>query len=157
MIPLQKNSKFRQGIFNPKNKQKYIGRERPVYRSGWELKFFRWCDDNPNVIEWASEAVIIPYLNPVTNKVQRYYTDGVVAIRESNGLIKKYIIEIKPSSQVAPPVVGKKKKSTAIYEAVRYAQNQAKWEAAKKWCDKKGYSFWILTEKELGLNKYQHR
>jgi hypothetical protein len=93
MIPLQKNSKFRQGIFNPKNSSKYIGREKPVYRSGWELKFFRWCDDNPNVVEWASEAVIIPYLNPTTGKVQRYYTDGVIAIRENTGLIKKYIID----------------------------------------------------------------
>lgn len=156
MIPLQKNSKFRQGIFNPKNKTKYIGKEKPVYRSGWELKFFRWCDDNSNVVEWASEAVIIPYLNPATGKVQRYYTDGVVAIKENN-CIKRYIIEIKPSSQVIPPQPGKKKKSTLLYETLRFAQNQAKWEAARKWCEKKGYSFWILTEKELGLTKYQHR
>jgi hypothetical protein len=157
MIPLQKNSKFRQGIFNPKNKQKYIGKEKPVYRSGWELKFFRWCDDNPNVVEWASEAIIIPYLNPVTSKVQRYYTDGVIALRESTGKINKYIIEIKPSAQVIPPTPGKKKKSTLMYESMRFIQNQAKWDAAKKWCEKKGYSFLILTEKELGLNKYQQR
>jgi hypothetical protein len=157
MIPLQKNSKFRQGIFNPKNQQKYVGREKPVYRSGWELKFFRWCDDNPNVVEWASEAVIIPYLNPVTNKVQRYYTDGVIALQEVNGVIKKYVVEIKPSSQVTPPKPGKKKHATVMYEAARFVQNQAKWEAARKWCAKKGYSFWILTEKELGLYKYQRR
>jgi hypothetical protein len=29
----------------------------------------------------------------------------------------------------------------------------AKWDAAKKWCDKRNYKFLILTEKELGLNK----
>lgn len=156
MIPLQKNSPFRQGIFKPKNKQKYIGKTDPVYRSGWELKFFRWCDDNPNVMEWASEAVIIPYLNPVTNKVQRYYTDGIIALKEGTE-IKRYIIEIKPSSQVAPPKAGRKKHSTVVYETMRYAQNNAKWNAAKKWCEKHNFSFWILTEKELGLNKYQHR
>ena len=157
MIPLQKNSKFRQGIFTPKNSNKYIGKEKPVYRSGWELKFFRWCDNNSNVVEWASEAVIIPYLNPATNRVQRYYTDGVVALREKDGVIKKYIIEIKPSSQVLPPKPGRKKHSTLVYETIRFAQNQAKWDAARKWCAKKGYHFWILTEKELGLDKYQRR
>jgi len=150
MIPLQKNSKFRQGIFNPKNRNKYVGKSLPVYRSGWELKFFRWCDNNINVIEWASESVIIPYLNPVNQKVCRYYTDGVVAINEGE-YIKKYIIEIKPSSQVLPPKQGKKKKSTLMYESLRFIQNQAKWEAARKWCTKKNYEFKILTEKELGI------
>lgn len=154
MKSFQKNSKFRQGVFSPKNAGKYVGKGRPVYRSGWELKFFRWCDDNPNIIEWASESVVIPYLNPATGKIQRYYTDGVLAVRENNNTISKYIIEIKPSTQVVPPVAGKKKRSTIIYEAMRFAQNQAKWEAARKWCDKKNYKFLILTEKELGLNKY---
>lgn len=152
MIPLQKNTKFRQGIFKPHNKEKYVGRELPVYRSGWELKFFRWCDTNDNVVEWASEAVIIPYVNPVTGKVSRYYTDGVIAIKEYNK-IQKYIIEIKPSSQVIPPKNGNKRKSTIVYETTRFIQNQSKWNAAKKWCEKKGYKFLILTEKELGINK----
>jgi len=151
-IPLQKNSKFRQGIFSPKNTSKYIGKGKPVYRSGWELKFFRWCDTNPNVVEWASESVIIPYTNPIDGKVHRYYTDGVIALKEGTD-IKKYIIEIKPSSQVLPPKPGKKKKTTVIYENQRYIQNMAKWESARKWCEKKNYNFWILTEKELGLNK----
>ena len=33
-----------------------------------------------------------------------------------------------------------------------YVQNRAKWEAAEKWCKKKGdIEFKILTEKELGV------
>jgi hypothetical protein len=43
--------------------------------------------------------------------------------------------------------------ATMVYETARFAQNQAKWDAAKKWCDKHGYSFLILTEKELGIDK----
>jgi len=150
MIPLQKNNKFKQGYFKPKNPSKYVGKEQPVYRSGWELKFFRWCDDNNNVVEWASEAVIIPYLSPIDNKIHRYYTDGIVAIKE-NEYIKKYIIEIKPSTQTVAPVKGKKRNSTMVYETARYAQNMAKWDAARKYCSKHGYSFLILTEKELGI------
>jgi len=151
MRPIQKNDKFRQGIFKPKNPQKYVGKGMPVYRSGWELKFFRWCDDNDNVLEWASESVIIPYLNPIDQRVHRYYTDGIIAIKERDE-IKRYLIEIKPSKQTLKPENSNRKKmSTKIYEATRYAQNMAKWDAAKKWCDKKGYKFLILTEKELGI------
>jgi len=152
MIPLNKNDKYRQGIFRPKNTAKYVGRGYPVYRSGWELRFFRWCDENSNVLEWASEAIIIPYINPVDGKAHRYYTDGVIVLKEANG-IKKYIVEIKPSTQLSQPIKGKKRQSTLFYENTRYIQNQAKWKAAKKWCDTKGYSFLILTEKELGISR----
>lgn len=152
MIPLNKSDKYRQGFFRPKNPQKYLGKSLPVYRSGWELRFFRWCDENTNVLEWASEAIIIPYINPLDGKAHRYYTDGVIALKEANG-ISKYIIEIKPSKQLQRPEPGKKRHSTVIYENKTYIQNMAKWEAAKKWCDKRNYKFLILTEKELGLNK----
>jgi len=152
MIPLNSSDKFRQGVFKPKNTAKYLGKSYPVYRSGWELKFFRWCDENTNVLEWASEAIIIPYINPVDGKAHRYYTDGVIALKEGVN-IKKYIIEIKPSSQLVKPVAGKKRHSTLLYETARYIQNQAKWKAAKKWCESRNYSFLILTERELGVSK----
>jgi len=152
MIPLNSSDKFRQGLFRPKNTAKYIGRNPPIYRSGFELRFFRWCDENTNVLEWASEAIIIPYVSPIDGKTHRYYTDGVVAIKEQDG-IKKYIIEIKPRDQVTAPKPGKKKNSTIIYENKRYIQNMAKWKAAEEWCKKRNYKFLILTEKELGLNK----
>lgn len=150
MLPLKRDDKYRQGVFKPINASKYVGKTLPVYRSGWELKFFRWCDNNPNVVEWASESVIIPYLNKADGKYHRYYTDGIVAIKE-NEKITKYIIEIKPSSQLKVPVAGKKKTSTINYENFRYLQNISKWDAAKQWCSKKGYKFLILTEKELKI------
>lgn len=152
MIPLRRQDKFRQGLFKPSNTSKYVGKGLPVYRSGWELKFFRWCDKNSNVLEWASESVIIPYLNKADGKVHRYYTDGIIALKEGDNIVK-YIVEIKPSKQLLPPVSGNKKNSTIQYENYRYIQNQSKWEAAKKWCDKKGYKFIVLTEKELGISK----
>jgi|TARA_R100000084_G_C4632453_1_gene139102 hypothetical protein len=143
---------FRQGVFSPKNREKYKGKALPIYRSGWEKKFFRWCDLNENVIAWNSESVIIPYLNPNTGRVQRYFVDGLISIKESAG-IKTYLIEIKPSKQTKPPVVKKgQRKTTRLYEQKMYVQNRAKWEAAEKWCKKKGdIEFKILTEKELGV------
>lgn len=150
MLPPSSSGKFYQGIFTPTNPSKYIGKQKPVYRSGWELRFFRWVDSNPNVLEWASEAIIVPYISPVDGKAHRYYTDGVVVIKEKDQIVR-YIIEIKPSSQLSLPTPTKKHRKTLIYETRMFAINTAKWAAARKWCDQHGFKFLILTEKELGI------
>jgi hypothetical protein len=140
---------YKQGTYRPKHAKKYVGSHPIVYRSGWELKFFRWCDLNENVLEWTSESIVIPYINPTTGRGQRYFVDSSIALKENNKVVK-YLIEIKPKKQTIPPKYSKrKKKSTLIYEASTYAKNKAKWAAAEKWCQKKGYKFMILTEEEL--------
>ena len=61
--------KFRQGIFRPRNKGKFKGKKSPIFRSGWELKFFHWCDLNENVVAWDSECCfIVPYLKSINRK-----------------------------------------------------------------------------------------
>lgn len=42
----ESKSHFHQGYYIPKNKEKCLTTEN-IYRSGWEVKFFRWCDDCP--------------------------------------------------------------------------------------------------------------
>jgi hypothetical protein len=146
-------SNFRQGIFKPQNPSKYIGNNNPVFRSGWELKFFRWADNNINVLEWGSENIIVPYINPLDGKVHRYFVDSFIVFKDKEGKKRKFLVEIKPSKQVVKPIANnRKKKSTMIYEQTTWITNQAKWEAAKKWAKNKGYEFIILTEKELGIN-----
>jgi len=148
-IHRHKRSPFKQGVYKPVNSQKYKGAGSPEYRSSWELKFFTWCDKNPNVLKWGSETVIVPYISPIDNKVHRYFVDNIVSIKEGND-IKTYLIEIKPSKQTKPPVPSKrKKKSTIIYENYMYAINQAKWSAAKKFAKSKNIEFIILTENQL--------
>ena len=143
---------FKQGIFKPANAAKYLGSSYPMYRSGWELKFFRWADLNENIVCWGGENIIVPYINPLDGKVHRYFVDNFVVFKDNKGDKKKFLIEIKPSKQVAKPEPStRKKKSTILYEQTTWITNQAKWEAAKRWADKKGYSFIILTEKELGI------
>ena len=139
--------KWRQGIFTPKNQNKFIG-SKAVYRSGLELKFFRFCDDNPNVLEWGSENIIVPYISPLDNRAHRYYVDNYIAIREGSNVIK-YLVEIKPSKQTKPPTTKYRKRQHLLYEQKQYVINQAKWKAAKEFCKKKGFTFIILTEKEL--------
>ena len=145
-------SKYNQGRFHPQNPEKYKGNpENIIYRSSWELKFMKWCDRNSQIIEWGSEEFFIPYYDPTTKKVRKYYPDAYLKIKDNDGAIKKYIIEIKPYRQTQPPEPGKKKRKTLITEAVTYEKNRAKWRAAEEWCKDRMLEFMLLTERELGL------
>lgn len=142
-------SPYKQGIFTPTNPSKYTGTTPIVYRSGLELLYCRWCDRNDNVVEWGSESIVVPYISPKDGKLHRYFVDGNIKLQTPEG-IKKYLIEIKPSSQTQPPnPSGRKKRSTILHEQFMWAVNRAKWSSAEQWCKKHGYSFAILTEKHL--------
>lgn len=123
------------------------------YRSSFEFKYMMQLDKDPNVIQWASEEFHIGYPCPLDKekrKWRRYFPDFMVKRKLSNGTIITEVIEIKPLFQTIAPVKGPKKKTkTQLNEAVTYAMNQAKWEAAEAWCKKRGFVFKVLTEKEL--------
>ena len=151
--------KCKQGIYIPKYPDKWIITEsfsstKPeiVYRSGWEKMFFTFMDMNDNIIRCNSEGMIIPYNNPVTGKVSRYYMDAMMETKDG----KIWLIEIKPYAQTKPPKPPRKnakntQKAQANYiKAIEtFAINQAKWEATQILCDEKGWIFKIITEKEL--------
>jgi hypothetical protein len=146
----KKNQNYKQGIYKPKYPEKYKGTLPIIYRSGLELKSFRYLDNNPNILTWGSESVIIPYQSPSDGKIHRYFVDLVAALKSKDGTIKKLLIEVKPEKQTKPPIISnKKKQSTMIYERYQWAINQAKWQAAKNWCKSKDYLFIILNEKHL--------
>jgi len=121
-LPLKKkNPKYVQGIFTAHNKQKYRGKFPIVYRSSLELKVFRWFDNNSNVLTWGSESVVVPYQSPLDGRIHRYFVDLVAALKESNGNIKKLLIEIKPHKQTLRPEATKNKKvKTMIYEQTQF-------------------------------------
>lgn len=146
----KRTSKFKQGIFKPEHPEKYKGSLPILYRSSYELKYMRWCDHNPAVVSWGSESIIIPYQNPLTGKVSRYFVDSNITLKTKEGNFKKYLIEIKPSVQTVPPKPTRNTKALLRRQA-EYVKNRAKWDAAEQWSKKKGYEFTILTEKHLGL------
>lgn len=138
------------GKYSPKNIHKYKGDYRNiVYRSSWELKFMKYCDMRPNVLEWGSEEIVIPYRSPLDNRIHRYFVDFYVKIQDSSGNITKYLIEIKPSKQTVAPKKPQRQTKSYIYEVTEYVKNQAKWKAAKEFCDDRMWKFKILTESEL--------
>ncbi len=109
----------------------------------------KYCDTRPNVLEWASEEVVVPYRSPLDNRIHRYFVDFYVKIQESDGTVVKYLIEIKPSKQTVPPKKPQRQTKSYIYEVTEYLKNQAKWEAAKQFCEDRMWKFKVLTESEL--------
>ena len=142
------------GKYKVRAPYKYKGNPtKVVYRSSWELKFMNYCDTNINILEWGSEEMYVWYRSPVDNKPHRYFPDFYIKARESNGQIKKYIIEVKPQRQTKPPAKPKRQTRGYLREAYEYAKNQAKWKAAKDFCEDRRWEFKVLTENELGIKK----
>ena len=142
------------GRYRPSNPKKYKGdSSNIIYRSLWERKFMVYCDNQTKILEWGSEEIVLPYRSPIDNKVHRYFPDFYIKVKESNGRIKRYIIEIKPKKQTVEPKMKKKKTKGYIYEVYEYAKNQAKWKAAEEFCKDRMWEFKVLTEDELGIKK----
>ena len=109
-------------------------------------------DRNDNVLEWASEEIIIPYESPLDGKLHRYYPDFWIKVQQGPKT-KEFIIELKPSKQLKAPKANPKRKTKGyLYEVREWGRNNAKWKAAKAYCDKKEMDFLIWTEKDLGLD-----
>lgn len=108
-----------------------------------------WCDKNENILEWGSEEIVIPYRSPVDGRVHRYFPDFYIRARTRQGGVEKFIIEVKPKAQCAPPKKPQRQTKRYITEVKTYAVNEAKWKAAKEFCDDRMMKFMILTEREL--------
>jgi hypothetical protein len=140
------------GKWKPRNPAKYRGNIHSItYRSSWELKAFNWCDTRSNVLTWSSEETIIPYKSPVDGQIHRYFVDLKFTIRNKDGSVSTYLAEIKPKKFTEKPTTPTRKSKRYLEECIMFATNEAKWEAAKKFCDRKGWKFIVLTEKELGI------
>jgi hypothetical protein len=136
----------------PKHLEKYVGDANNIIsRSSWELKFMNWCDNSTNVIKWKSEETIVPYRCGTDNKLHRYYLDFQIEIVNKAGLIKTYLIEIKPQAQTIPPIYKGKQTRRYLNESMTFIKNQSKWEAATRFAKDRGWEFMILTEHHLGI------
>lgn len=138
---------YANGKYTPKNPQKYIGKHVPHYRSGWEMTFMIFCDNNPNVLHWASEAMSIPYMNPITGKRSNYVPDFFIVYRDKNGKQIAEVVEIKPKKQS----LIESRVASARDRAV-VAVNHAKWQACSAWCKQHGFTFRVVTEDQIFHN-----
>ena len=140
-------SKFARGKFNMSQPEKYVGTKIPTYRSSWEFQFMKFCDTNNSVQKWASEAINIPYRDPLTGRQTIYIPDFFIQYVDKNNKMHVELIEVKPASQTILERVGKNK-----YNQAQYIKNQAKWQAANVWCKQQGIKFRILNENDMFHN-----
>ena len=136
--------KFAKDEFTPKNPQKYVGKYPIIYRSSWEWSMMRTFDDHPDVVQWSSETVSIPYRNPLTGKWSMYIPDFMVLYADRDGNQHCEMIEVKPLKEV-PGFDGKVNQRTKLVQAI----NQAKWSAAMAFCKKRGIHFRVATEDQI--------
>jgi len=137
-------AKFARGKFVTKHPEKYVGTKIPTYRSSWEWSFMNFCDTNPSIMKWASEAIQIPYRDPLTERQTVYVPDFFIQYVDKKNRILTELIEIKPASQTILERVGKNK-----YNQAQCVKNQAKWKAATLWCGQQGIKFRVLNENDI--------
>lgn len=140
-------AKFAQGIYEVKNAEKYVGTKKPRYRSGWEMTFMVFCDNNKSVLKWASESIQIPYRNPLTGKNTVYIPDFFVVYENKHGQQKAELVEIKPKKQTSLQEAGKSRSAQAAAVV-----NNAKWAAASAYCKRMGITFRVITEDDIFRN-----
>lgn len=139
-------SRWAQGVYEVINPDKYVGKGQPRYRSGWEHSFMRFCDLNDHILQWASEALTIPYRHPLTGKSTVYVPDFLITYRTRDNTVRAELIEIKPKKQ---SVVESKMSSR---DRAVVAVNYAKWDAATKWARRNGMTFRVITEDQMFHN-----
>lgn len=145
--------KFYKGYFKPRFPNKYKGDPTNiVYRSSWEFKLMTWLDNHPDILQWGSEELYIPYVSPIDGRYHRYFPDFFVKKRNMNGSIETLLIEVKPYKQTIPPKTQTKKTKKYINEVYTWGINSSKWKAAEEYCKDRMWRFVVMTEKDLGIN-----
>jgi TnsA endonuclease N terminal len=140
-------AKYAQGKYTVKNPGKYIGKRVPTYRSSWEYTFMSFCDNNPAVLNWASEAISIPYFNPVKGRQTIYVPDFLVVYVDANQKQHTEIVEIKPSTEVTM------ESARSYRDKLMVAMNMAKWAAADSWARANNMRFRVVTEFDIFKNQ----
>lgn len=140
------------GKYTPRHPEKYKGDPNLcIFRSLWERKFMTFCDDTPSVIAWSSEEIVVPYISPIDGRKHRYFVDFWVKVKAKDDTVREYLIEVKPKAQTKQPEPPKSKRisKSKITEMRNWMVNNAKWAAAKRVCEDRGWEFKILTEDNL--------
>lgn len=136
-------SKYAQGKFSIRNMEKYVGKKMPTYRSSWEMTFMTFCDNNPAILQWASEPFMIPYRNPLSGKNTIYIPDFMMVYIDAQQQKHAEVIEIKPLKETTLET------AKSVRDKAAVILNMAKWTAARAFCQAHGMKFRIVTEHDI--------
>jgi len=146
------NSGFNQGYYKPLYPDKYVGKVPVIYRSSWELKFMKMCDNREDIVKWASEPVEIKYCSSMDNKEHSYFPDFYIKVKKGKQF-EETLVEIKPEQQLKKPEPPTKNSKQALknykFLAEQFIKNRDKYKYAKEWAKNRGWRFVVMTEKSL--------
>lgn len=137
----KKNSRYHQGYIDQNKISKCFSsckNEPIIYRSGLELQFIQFCENNPKIKKWASEPISIKYFYRVDQKEHEYYPDYVIETYTG----EKIIVEIKPYNQTVKPSA-----LDSLWLKEAWVKNCDKWKAANEFAHQHNAKFIIITEK----------
>jgi len=136
--------------YTPTHPEKWINPNNIIARSNLEMKFFRKCDNNSNILLIGSEEVVIPYIS-IDERQHKYYIDLYLKTKDTKGIIQEYIVEIKPDKFTKTPKLPKSGRRTKGYlmECKNWLVNSCKWKAATEFAKLHNMKFIFLTEKDL--------
>ena len=137
----KKNSKYHQGYVDKNLCKKLFSstkNEPIIYRSGLELQFIEFCENNPKIKKWASEPITIKYRCRLDEKEHNYYPDYIIETDSGNHII----VEIKPYNQTVKPDI-----TDSQWLKEQWIRNIDKWNAANEFAHNHNAKFIIVTEK----------
>lgn len=148
-------SKHSEGYYMVVNEDKYIGDvSNVIYRSSYELNFYRELDLDDDVIYWVVEPpeLKIRYFNPVRQKWSYYFPDAF-CVKMINGKQVKCLLEVKPKSKLKPPAKynGSDPKRLKAYQnrLGEYKIIDAKRKASIDFAKMKGMHYIFITERTV--------
>jgi hypothetical protein len=154
-----KNYSSHKGKYEIVNKDKYIGKNEPHYKSALEFYFMRYCDNNPNILQWQYEGIAIPYINPLkplkeSNQPNaNYYPDFYIKYKNLKGEVEEALIEVKSKNETMPPKPQQRMSKKWKQDYCTYKLNESKWKQCKLYCDKLGIKFIVITEDFINVHK----
>ncbi len=150
---------YRENLRNP---DKFKGLSPLVYRSGLELRTIKWLDESPYVMAWEGDDLgwdtnrgkttsrsFIPYFDPISQRDRRYFYDFKVLIKGTDGTERVWLAEVKSKSECGPPKRKSRVTRSFLDRMMTWQKNKAKWEAARKFCEERGWKFQVLNEDHL--------
>lgn len=155
---IKPNGDYKSGLYVPQNPDKYIGDVHNIIcRSSWEFRFCRYCDNNDRILKWSSEPISIPYYNPLDKKDHQYNVDFYMQVLKDDDQTQDWIIEVKPEKHFKKPILEGnstlKKLKSYNHKMQIWITNQAKFKAAQRWADARGYKFGVVDENFLFKSK----
>lgn len=155
---IKPNGDYKSGLYVPQNPEKYIGDVHNIIcRSSWEFRFCKYCDSNGQILKWSSEPISMPYYNPIDKKEHQYNVDFYMQVIKDNGETQDWIIEVKPERQFKKPILEGNstlnKLKSYNHKMQIWITNQAKFKAAQRWADARGYKFGVVDENFLFRSK----